>query len=79
MSYYSKNRAEPLPNVDIETWECTKDDCNGWMRKNFSEDDSPSCPFCGSDMETGNRLTNSLQNNTFRKSAEAEQNEQKKA
>lgn len=72
MSYYSKNRAEPLPNVDIETWECTKDDCNGWMRKNFSEDDSPSCPFCGSNMETGNRLTNSLQNNTFRKSAEAE-------
>jgi hypothetical protein len=73
MSYYSKNRAEPLPNVDIETWECTSDDCNGWMRKNFSEDDSPSCPFCGSEMQNGTRLTNSLQNNTFRKTAEAEQ------
>ncbi|OES43835.1 cold-shock protein [Domibacillus iocasae] len=73
MSYYSKNRTEPLPNVDIDTWECTSDGCKGWMRKNFSEDDSPSCPFCGSEMENGTRHTNSLQNNTFRKPADAEQ------
>lgn len=33
MSYYNKRNQEPLPKEDVSTWECTKEDCNGWTRK----------------------------------------------
>ncbi|MCY8673735.1 cold-shock protein, partial [Bacillus haynesii] len=36
MSYYNNRNQEPLPKEDISTWECTAEDCNGWMRKNFT-------------------------------------------
>ncbi|WP_110113116.1 cold-inducible protein YdjO-related protein [Bacillus sp. CGMCC 1.16541] len=61
MSYYNK-RVEPLPEEHIDTLECTKDDCNGWMRKNFSIGDSVQCPFCKSDMKSGTRFINNLPN-----------------
>ncbi|MBM7647870.1 hypothetical protein JOC78_000810 [Bacillus ectoiniformans] len=66
MSYYNKKREEPLESEDIETWECVSDDCNGWMRKDFSQND-PTCPFCKSEMKSGTRFINFLKNNNSAK------------
>lgn len=63
MSYYNKRNQEPLPKEDVSTWECTKEDCNGWTRKNFASSDTPLCPLCGSKMVDGIRSLVNLQNN----------------
>lgn len=55
MSYYNKRNQEPLPKEDVSTWECTKEDCIGWSRKNFAGSDTPTCPLCGSKMIDGVR------------------------
>lgn len=67
MAYYNNRREEPLPSEDINTWECTSENCNGWMRKAFSSVETPACPFCGSLMESGIRHTHPLQNNAVHK------------
>ncbi|KAB7709006.1 hypothetical protein F9802_02400 [Bacillus aerolatus] len=67
MSYYNNRREEPLPNEDIDTWECVSEDCNGWMRKDFSAAETPACPFCGKEMKSGTRYTHFLKNNNIHK------------
>ncbi|MEE8673501.1 MAG: cold-shock protein, partial [Heyndrickxia faecalis] len=32
-------------------WACTNDDCNGFMRENFTFEEKPHCPLCHSDMK----------------------------
>lgn len=74
MSYYNNKREEPLPSEDIETWECVDEGCNGWMRKDFATGDSPSCPFCKSEMESGTRYINFLKNNNSATTPNSKQN-----
>ena len=38
MYYYGKRNQEPLAQEQTEVWECTVEDCKGWMRKDFSYD-----------------------------------------
>lgn len=64
MSYYNNRNQEPLPKEDISTWECTAEDCNGWMRKNFTSSDRPLCPLCNKEMISGSRYITSITNNT---------------
>ncbi|PAD01248.1 cold-shock protein [Bacillus licheniformis] len=64
MSYYNNRNQEPLPKEDISTWECMAEDCNGWMRKNFTSSDRPLCPLCNKEMISGSRYITSITNNT---------------
>ncbi|NPC94011.1 hypothetical protein HOO54_17745 [Bacillus sp. WMMC1349] len=64
MSYYNNRNQEPLPKEDTETWECTAEECNGWMRKNFTSSECPLCPLCNQEMKSGNRFLTSIANNT---------------
>ncbi|MFE3982561.1 cold-inducible protein YdjO-related protein, partial [Priestia sp. YIM B13546] len=32
MYYYGKKNQEPLAQEQTEVWECTVEDCKGWMR-----------------------------------------------
>ncbi|MGY3838605.1 cold-shock protein [Bacillus atrophaeus] len=67
MSYYNKRNQEPLPQEEVTT--CTKEDCNGWTRKNFASSDTPECPLCGSKMIDGVRTLVNLQNNSQTKTS----------
>nr|WGD63179.1 cold-shock protein [Bacillus subtilis] len=69
MSYYNKRNQEPPTKEDVSIWECTKEDCNGWTRKNFASSDTPLCPLCGSKMVDGIRSLVNLQNNSQTKTS----------
>ncbi|MCP8969566.1 cold-shock protein [Ectobacillus ponti] len=45
---------------EVPVWECSSEDCKGWMRKNFSFTENPDCPLCGSEMKSGERLLHVL-------------------
>jgi hypothetical protein len=45
----------PLPTVNTQVWECTNEDCNGWMRKDMALEDEPCCPICQEKMRKGTR------------------------
>ena len=54
--YYSRKRPqEELPTEITAVWTCVKDNCNGWMRKNFSFEEVPVCSLCASPMTSGTR------------------------
>jgi len=48
--YSRKKTFEELPEAMTQIWSCTREDCNGWMRANFSFEDEPDCPKCHSAM-----------------------------
>lgn len=49
--YYSRKRPlEDIPKEMTAIWSCTKEECNGWMRDNYSFEDVPTCPKCKSPM-----------------------------
>nr|WP_134699777.1 cold-inducible protein YdjO-related protein [Ammoniphilus sp. YIM 78166] len=50
------------PNaVPTEVWNCESQECKGWMRKNFSLENSPECPLCQTEMKAGTRMIPQLQ------------------
>lgn len=53
MFYYNKCNQELLFKEDVSMWECIKEDCIGWSRKNFVGSDILICFFCGSKMIDG--------------------------
>lgn len=50
MAYFN-NQKEPVNNVETNVWACINDDCQGWMREDYSFDKEPICPICQSQME----------------------------
>ncbi|MFE7820254.1 cold-inducible protein YdjO-related protein [Priestia megaterium] len=54
--HYSKRNQEPPIQEETEIWECTVEECKGWMRKDFSYDSHQKCPLCKSQMEANNGL-----------------------
>lgn len=56
---------EPIPEASTEIWSCTNDDCNGWMRDNFTlAAEEPACPLCHSAMTREERILPILTNYT---------------
>lgn len=47
---YSKKPKEPVPEEETRIWRCTRAECQGWMRENFSFAEVPACPLCKSEM-----------------------------
>lgn len=53
---------EPIPEASTSVWTCTGEDCNGWMRDNFSFVEDPVCPLCASSMTQEERVLPILTN-----------------
>ncbi|RRJ63619.1 cold-shock protein [Paenibacillus oralis] len=62
---YRKKPLEEIPEENTPVWSCISEDCNGWMRDNFTFDYTPVCPLCSSEMEKGMRMLPQLKNPTF--------------
>ncbi|MGB8269923.1 MAG: cold-inducible protein YdjO-related protein [Priestia megaterium] len=62
--YYKhrKKDQDPLPKERKETWECESEECNGLMRKNFSNENHQKCPLCGHKMSAKKRLLDASPN-----------------
>jgi len=62
--YYNhrKKDQEPLPKEQTMIWECKSEECNGWMRKNFSYENRQKCPLCGHKMRVEKRLLDASPN-----------------
>jgi hypothetical protein len=56
---------EPVPEAATEVWSCTNEECNGWMRDNFTlASGDPICPLCQSAMIKEERILPILINYT---------------
>ncbi|MED4298822.1 cold-inducible protein YdjO-related protein, partial [Priestia megaterium] len=52
----------PVPKERTEIWECESEECNGWMRKNFSYENHQKCPLCGHKMRAEKRFLDASPN-----------------
>ncbi|TDL35492.1 cold-shock protein [Jeotgalibacillus sp. S-D1] len=61
---FQRKPTEEVVKEDTAVWECSSDECKGWMRANFSShsEGSPTCPICGSKMDEGTRLLEVIPN-----------------
>ncbi|MFD0049555.1 cold-shock protein [Actinomycetes bacterium NPDC127524] len=59
---YKRNNVEEVPPEETKVWECTSEDCKGWIRDNFTSSDKPSCPLCGSEMKEGTKMLQAINN-----------------
>lgn len=63
---YSRKTFEEIEQRETEVWACTNQDCNGWMRQDFSFVDTPACPLCHNSMEKEARMLPVIENLTHR-------------
>ncbi|GGB59918.1 MULTISPECIES: cold-shock protein [Fictibacillus] len=56
MAFFSKQPAEPIPDVETKVWACTSDGCSCWMRADYSLQKEPQCPICQSAMNEEIRM-----------------------
>ncbi|MFZ4450319.1 cold-shock protein [Salibacterium aidingense] len=54
MAYFN-GKKEPPPQVETPVWSCTGENCAGWMRENFTFEETPSCPLCHAEMKKETR------------------------
>ncbi|WP_340020601.1 cold-shock protein [Paenibacillus sp. FSL K6-1096] len=59
---YRKKPLEEIPEENTAIWACTNDECNGWMRDNFSFEHAPECPLCHSPMARSMKMLPQLLN-----------------
>lgn len=60
---YRKKTLEEIPEEMTAVWTCSSENCNGWMRDNFTFDYSPVCPLCAATMVKGTKVLPLLVNN----------------
>ena len=61
--YNSKRKPlEEVPTALTVIWACSDEDCNGWMRDNFTFSEIPTCPQCHSAMIKGEKVLDVLEN-----------------
>jgi hypothetical protein len=49
-SIIPEEQAKEPEGIHTDVFECESPSCNGWMRKNYSFEESPDCPICHSSM-----------------------------
>lgn len=59
---YRRNNTEEIAPEETKVWECTSDQCNGWVRENFTFSDKPSCPLCNSEMKASTKMLQAINN-----------------
>ncbi|MCP8969203.1 cold-inducible protein YdjO-related protein [Ectobacillus ponti] len=57
-----KKQQQEVQEVATAVWECEAESCAGWMRKNYSLENHPACPLCGTKMTSGERMLVDLSN-----------------
>ncbi|GKU77870.1 cold-shock protein [Paenibacillus sp. L3-i20] len=76
--YYSRKRPmAELPNEMTSIWSCTKADCNGWVRENYSFEDVPTCSQCLSPMVRTMKSLPILMGSNYGSKAEVKKQETK--
>ena len=65
MYHSRKVPLEVIPEEMTDIWSCTSDDCNLWMRINFSMDEQPVCPKCKTKMIETKKMLTPLANNSL--------------
>lgn len=61
---FSKKPIEEIPEEHTSIWSCSNEDCNGWMRSNFSFEEEPLCPLCHAPMTNDTKMLPILTNHT---------------
>lgn len=59
------SRKKPIEDIPTELtviWSCSSENCNGWMRDNFSFSATPVCPQCHSTMVKHEKMLDVLEN-----------------
>ncbi|MFC0189283.1 cold-inducible protein YdjO-related protein [Fictibacillus iocasae] len=56
MAFFSKQQAEPVPDVETKVWSCSSESCSCWMREDYSLHKTPDCPICKSEMKQEVRM-----------------------
>lgn len=56
---------EDYPTEMTSVWTCTKEECNGWMRADYSFEDFPDCPQCHSPMVSSMKSLPVLVDSTY--------------
>jgi len=61
---YNSRKKPPEEILEEMTaiWSCSNEDCNGWMRDNFTLSIAPTCPRCQSEMVKGERMLETIVN-----------------
>jgi hypothetical protein len=59
---YKRNNMEEIPPEETKVWECTSEECKGWVRDNFTYSDEAKCPLCGSDMKESTKMLQAINN-----------------
>ncbi len=59
--FHRKVVEEVIP-VETVVWDCSSDSCITWVRDNFKNAETPSCPVCKSDMVQSTRLLPAVEN-----------------
>jgi len=49
--YFSRKKAEDMPQELTVIWSCTQESCKGWIRDDFAFEDVPTCHQCQSPMK----------------------------
>ncbi|MEF3304355.1 cold-shock protein [Paenibacillus sp. GYB003] len=57
-----KKQIEEVPEQLTAIWQCTNDECNGWMREEFAFEAEPTCRQCASPMQRNSRMLPMLVN-----------------
>lgn len=59
--FFRNQKNEEGPKYEkkmVDIWQCTN--CIGWMQKEYTISNTPSCPLCSSTMQEGMREINML-------------------
>ncbi len=67
MAFGKRNEVE-VPQEDTKIWVCSSEDCNAWVRDNFTSGSSevPECPICHSPMVEETKVLHVVDNHTKR-------------
>jgi len=57
-----KKNVEEVPTELTAIWSCSNEQCNGWMRDNFTFSLSPICPQCHSVMVQQEKVLEVVEN-----------------
>ncbi|MFS0863346.1 cold-shock protein [Fredinandcohnia sp. 179-A 10B2 NHS] len=59
---FGRRPVEEIVTEETKVWECSSEDCNGWLRDNFKSTQEPLCPLCNSQMESTTKLLQVVDN-----------------
>ncbi|MEB3102158.1 cold-shock protein [Ferviditalea candida] len=57
-----KKNIEVIPEAEFPVWNCSNENCNGWMRTDYTFEEQPICPLCHSQMVNEIKTLPVLQN-----------------